>query len=39
MHAFAGECVEIAGERRDKRLAFTGAHLRDRAFMQHHAAD
>ena len=39
MHALAGERVEIAGKRRDKGLAFAGAHLRDRAFMQHHAAD
>jgi hypothetical protein len=39
MHALAGERVEIAGERGDQRLAFAGAHLGDRAFVQHHAAD
>ena len=39
MHALAGERVEIDGERGDERLAFAGAHLGDRAFVQHHAAD
>ena len=39
MDALAGERVEIDGERRDQRLAFAGAHLGDRAFVQHHAAD
>src|ERR1700730_2328762 len=39
MDALAGERVEIAGKRRDKGLAFAGAHLSDRPLMQHHAAD
>ena len=39
MHALAGERVEIDGEGRDQRLAFAGAHLGDRAFVQHQAAD
>ena len=39
MHAFAGERVEIDGERGDQRLAFAGAHLGDPALVQHHAAD
>jgi hypothetical protein len=37
--ALAGERVEIDRQRRDQRLAFAGAHLGDRAFVQHHAAD
>ena len=37
--ALAGERVEIDRERRDQRLAFAGAHLGDRALVQHHAAD
>ena len=37
--AFAGQRIEIDGERGDEGLAFAGAHLGDRAFMQHHAAD
>ena len=39
MHALAGERVEIDRERRDEGLAFARAHLRDRAFVQHEAAD
>ena len=39
MHALAGEGVEIGGERRDKGLAFAGAHLGDRALMQNHPAN
>ena len=39
VHALAGERVEIDGERRDQRLAFAGAHLGDRALVQHQAAD
>ena len=39
VHALAGERIEIDGQRRDQRLAFAGAHLGDRALVQHHAAD
>ena len=39
MHAFAGERIEIDGERGDQRLAFAGLHLGDAALVQHHAAD
>ncbi len=39
MHAEAGEGVEIDGQRRDQRLAFAGFHFRNRALVQHHAAD
>jgi hypothetical protein len=39
MHALARQRVEIDRQRRDQRLAFAGAHLGDRAFVQHHAAD
>ena len=39
MNAFAGECVQIRGQRRRQRLALSGAHLGDLAGMQHHAAD
>ena len=38
MHALAGERVEVDGERGDERLALARAHLRDAAFVQHHAA-
>ena len=39
MHAFAGERIEIDGERGDQSLAFAGLHLGDAALVQHHAAD
>ena len=39
MHAIAGEGIEIGGEGGNKGLAFTRAHFRDAAFMQHHAAN
>jgi hypothetical protein len=39
MDAAAGERVEIDRQRRHQRLAFAGFHLRDAAFVQHHAAD
>src|ERR1700732_4386962 len=39
MDALARERVEIGGERRDKRLAFAGAHLGDRSLMQNHPAN
>ena len=39
MDALAGERVEIDRQRRDQGLAFAGAHLGDRALVQHHAAD
>ena len=39
MDAFAGQCIEIDGQRGDQRLAFAGAHLGDAAIVQHHAAD
>ena len=39
MHALAGERVKVDRGRRDERLAFAGAHLGDRAFMQNEAAD
>ena len=38
MDALAGQRVEVAGQRRDERLAFTGAHFGDLAVMQDHAA-
>ncbi|AIJ63764.1 Uncharacterised protein [Brucella suis] len=39
MHALAFKRVEIDRQRRHQRLAFTGAHFGDAAFMQNHAAD
>ncbi len=39
MHALAFKSVEVNRQRRHQRLAFTGAHFGDAAFMQHHAAD
>jgi hypothetical protein len=39
MHAFAGQRIQIRGQRSDQGLAFAGAHLGDLAAMQHHAAD
>ncbi len=37
--ALAGQRVEVTGQGRDQRLAFTGAHLGDPARVQDHAAD
>ena len=37
--AFAFERVEIRGQRRDERLAFTGFHFGDGAVVQHDPAD
>ena len=39
MHAFAGERIEVDRAGGDQRLAFAGAHLGDRAFVQDKAAD
>jgi hypothetical protein len=39
MDSLAFERVEIGGERRDKGLAFAGAHLGDPALMQNHPAN
>ena len=39
VHALAGERVEHDGERAREGLALAGAHLGDRAAVQHHAAD
>ena len=39
VHALAGERVEHHGERARERLALAGAHLGDRAAVEHHAAD
>ena len=39
MHALAGERIEVASERRNKRLALASPHFGNRAFVQHHAAD
>ncbi len=39
VHALAGERVEIDGQSGDQRLAFAGAHLGDRALVQHEASD
>ena len=39
MYALAGECIEIDRERCDESFAFTGLHLGDHAFVQHHAAN
>ena len=39
VHALARERVEIGGKRRHQRLAFAGAHFRDLAVVQRHAAD
>ena len=39
MHALAFERVQIRRQRRDQRLAFTGAHLGNTSLVQHHAAD
>ena len=39
VRALAGQRVQVGGQRRDERLAFAGAHLRDLAVVQDHAAD
>ncbi|MCY1177762.1 hypothetical protein D9M73_180840 [compost metagenome] len=39
MHALVGQCVEINGQGCHEGLALTGAHFRDHAFVQGHAAD
>ena len=39
VRALARERVQVGGERRDQGLALAGAHLRDLAVMQDHAAD
>ena len=39
VHAFAGERIQIDRQGGDERLAFAGAHFRDRPFVEHHAAD
>ena len=39
VHALSGERVEVNSAGRDQGLALAGAHFRDRAFMQHQAAD
>jgi hypothetical protein len=39
VHALAFERVEVGRQRGDERLAFAGAHFRDLAQVQHHAAD
>ena len=39
VHALALEGVEVAGQGGDERLALAGAHLGDRAGVEHHAAD
>ena len=37
--AFARKRIQIGGRGGDQRLAFTGFHFGDLAFVQHHAAD
>ncbi len=39
MHAMAGQCIQIAGQRGHQRLAFAGPHFGNLALMQHHAAN
>ncbi len=39
MDALAVKCIEVAGKRRDKRLAFAGLHLCNHAAVQRNAAD
>ncbi len=39
MHALARQGIQVSRQRRHQRLAFAGAHFRDLAVMQHHAAD
>ncbi len=39
VHAGAGQRIQVGRQRRHQRLALAGAHLRDLAVVQHHAAD
>ncbi len=39
MHTLASQCVEVHRQGSDQRLAFTGAHLCDTAFVQGHATN
>ena len=39
MNTFASECVEVYGQGRNQRLAFTGTHFGNFAFVKRHAAD
>jgi len=39
MHTLARQCIEITGQGRHQGFALAGAHFRNRALMQHHAAD
>ncbi len=39
VHAFAGERVQVRGQRRHQRLAFAGAHLGDAAVVERESAD
>ncbi len=39
MDAFAGQRIQIDGQRGDECFAFAGLHLGDVAVVQHHAAD
>ena len=39
VHTLAAQRVQVGRQRRHQRLAFTGAHFRDVAVVQHHAAD
>jgi hypothetical protein len=39
VHALAGQRIEVHRQGRHQGLAFAGAHLRDAAGVQHHAAD
>ena len=39
MHAEAGKGVEVNGQRRHQRFAFTGLHLCDHPAVQRHAAN
>ena len=39
VHTFAGQGIEVGGERRHQGLALAGAHLGDAPGVQHHAAD
>ena len=39
VHAFAGQRVQVRGQRRHQRLAFAGAHLGDAAVVQRESAD
>ena len=39
VHALAGDGIEIAGQRRDERLALAGLHLGNVALVKRHGAD